>query len=169
MKRLLLILFVSFAFIGCVSTPKVKYIDDVYYPERGYFEVWGAGIGDMKGSIGIDFRTINGTDKVIAIAEYSSKNIMTVSKYHKVLLKFSDGKEIKLSYNSRVPQYDGGNYFDLRATSGVIDDFGTLEIIRYNTDDGYKNREVWEEWAEGLIIRFNLIKAEVTAMYGDKE
>lgn len=159
MKKILLLLVMCIFFISCVSFPEVEYIGDAYYPDKGYFISAG---GTIK------FRTMKGTDKVVAIARYRFDNIMTVSKYHRVSFKFTDGKEISLSYNTRVSQYVDGR-FELTATSGVIEDFGTLEIIRFDTDNGYKNMEVSEKWSKLLTTRFNMIQAEATAKYGSKE
>lgn len=163
MKKLSLV-FLCVFFVSCVSFPDVKYIGDSYYPEQGYFESRGVFVG----GIFINFRTINGTDKIIVIAKERFDNIVTVTKTDKVLLRFIDGKEISLSYNNRVSQYVDG-HFELTATSGVIEDFGTIEIVRMETDDGYMNFEATKKQAKMNTKRFNMIQAEATAMYGDKE
>ena len=166
MKKILLLLVCVF-FVSCATTT-VKYVGDIYYPDKGYFEVYGTWLGDAWSSINIDFRTINGTDKVIVIAENTFDNIMTVSDSHKILLKFSDGKELELDYNMKVSQYEHG-HFELKATSDVIKDFGTLEIVRMQTDDGYMNFKATKKRAEILTTRFKMIQAESTAEYSKKK
>jgi len=171
-KKLILLAFVSFMLISCFTfrLAEVQYIPDIHYEDGGYYESRRIGVGvamvaDSK--VYINFRTQNGTDKIIVIAERRFENKLVVGSGDKVLFKFSDGEELVLTYNKRVSKYDNGR-FRLSATSEVIEDFGTLEVVGMETSDGDYNFEATKASAEKLITRFNLVKAEARIKYGEK-
>ena len=148
---------------------EVQYIPDISYEDGGYYESRRIGVGfgmrtDSK--VYINFRTQNGGDKIIVIAESRFENKVSVGDGDKVLFKFDDGKELVLTYNKKVSEYDNGR-FRLSAKSEVIDDFGVLTEVQMHTSDDNYNFDSTKTSSEKLIIRFNLVKGEALLRYGE--
>lgn len=172
-KKLLFLALTSFMLIGCFTfgLAEVAYIPDISCKYGGYYESRPVGVGiamPLDSKVYVKFRTLNGSDKIIVIVERRFKNKVVVESGDKVLLKFSYGEELVLTYNKKVSEYDNGR-FRLRAKSKVIEDFGALRIVVMETSDGEYIFEVTEISAERLRARFNLVKAEARLKYGDKE
>ncbi len=165
MKKLLLLFIISILFLACATfdSAKVSYIENNYNSGKGYFEVYGRYFG-----VDIIFRTLRGTDKVYIIVVDDSDDVARVSSGEKVLLKFTDEKEISLNYDNKVSQHDDDFvYSSITATSSVIDEFGTLDMIIIPTSDGAISFECSPEEAQYLINNFNMIKAEAQFKYGE--
>lgn len=164
MKQLLFLVFISFMLIGCAS--KIYTIRDDFYNTESYrtseIEVY---VSLSKGIMTMQFRTYK--DKIYLRSSYRYSSLFTTSKDDYIILKFDNDETLNLKYTSYVPSYSSQMFWIDALSTNPLDNFETLKIVRLETDEGYRNFEISKKTALRLQNDFNMIKAEVTAKYGN--
>lgn len=150
-QKLFLLLTISILFTGCVSTPKITYKEDIFYPQNSEYatDFWG------------DFRFIKRANNKIYLQGFIEENkSFYVESTDTIDLKFTDGTIIKLNYDGYISQPRSYNFNDfyLLTELKAVEEWKPLELIRVETSLGYENYQTNPNLRHEKLTLYNRLK-----------
>ncbi len=179
MKKILVLLLILVT-IGCY-TPKyyITYVEDTFRPNNSYYYTeWITLYSELIPSNTPSYRDtlkvmLRGRrdGSISLIADFETTKSITTLRSDSIILRDSTGKEINLSYQSRISSYDGkvvkwGDGYQLKETYNIkadtkLNDLGILTAGRISYNGVYRNFEINEYRAIILNKLYNEMKKAV--------
>ena len=151
---------------------KVKTVNDTFYGtqhyETSYMTITGW-LYDIK----FKFVASKNPNVILVEVQYIANDSFTISKNDEIVLKFSDGNLINLTYINDMPAVDRSFYtsyygtvyssssYTINAAARINNDIGTLTAIRIENNGGFKNLDISQSFAKKFQKAYNDIKNKI--------